>query len=156
LVPFSQPYVFLIFLVTLWSLVSFIIGTISGWNALSKRFSCPRGAFHGETWSFRTARMRFFTRYGNSLTFGADETGLYMSIFPIFRFGHPPLLIPWAEVAVVPGERGLIFKQLTLRLGRQEAIPLRISASLVERLQQAAGTGWSATSLVSGTSTRAP
>jgi hypothetical protein len=147
LLPFAQPYVFLVFMVAFWMLVSYVIGAISGWNALSKRFACPKGAFHGETWSFRRARMRFLTRYGNCLTFGADESGLYMSILPFFRVGHPPLLIPWAEVAVAPGDTGLLFKQRTLRLGRQEAIPLRISASLAASLQQAAGAGWSAASV---------
>jgi len=143
----THPFVLVIFFFALWVFVSFIIGTISGWQALSRRFSCPKGVFHGGTWSFRRARMRFLTNYGNCLNFGADESGLYMSIFPLLRVGHPALLIPWAEITVVPGERGFIFKQRTLRLGRQEAIPLRISASLMTHLQQAAGPGWSAASI---------
>jgi hypothetical protein len=143
----NQPFLFVIFFAVLWALVCFIIAAVTGWRALSRRFSCPKGTFHGETWSFRSARMRFLSHYGNCLTFGADESGLYMSVFPIFRVGHPPLLIPWAEVAVAPADTGLIFKQRTLRLGRQEAIPISISASLVSHLQQAAGTGWSAASI---------
>jgi hypothetical protein len=142
----NQPYMFLVFFVALWTFVCFIIGLASGWRLLSKRFSCPKGSFHGETWSFRRARMRFFANYGNCLNFGADQSGLYMSIFPIFRVGHPPLLIPWSEITVVPGETGLVFKQRTLRLGRQEAVSIRISASLMEHLRQAAGANWSAAS----------
>jgi len=140
----TQPYIFVILFVALFTFVSFIIGTISGWRLLSKRFSCPKSTFHGETWSFRRARMRFFANYGNCIDFGADQSGLYMSIFPILRVGHPPLLIPWSEITVVPGETGLVFKQRTLRLGRQEAVSLRISAALMDHLHQAAGTGWSA------------
>jgi hypothetical protein len=142
----NQPYIFPIFFVAFWVFVCFIIGLVSGWRLLSKRFSCPKGLFHGQTWSFRRARMRLLANYGNCLNFGADESGLYMSIFPIFRVGHPPLLIPWSEITVVPGETGLVFKQRNLRLGRQEAVSLRISASLMEHLRQAAGTGWPAAS----------
>jgi len=143
----TRPYFFALFFCAVWALACFVIGLISGWNVLSNRFSFSKGTFHGETWPFRSARMRFLAHYGNCLSIGADESGLYMSVFPIFRIGHPPLLIPWAEIAVLPGETGLIFKQRTLHLGRQEVIPLRISASLAETLQRAAGKGWSVASV---------
>jgi hypothetical protein len=38
--------------------------------------------------------MRFYVHFGNCLTTGADQSGLYLTVFPIFRIGHPPLLIP--------------------------------------------------------------
>jgi hypothetical protein len=86
--------------------------------------------------------MRFYVHFGNCLTVGADESGLYLAVFPIFRIAHPPLLVPWPEVAVISGKSGLIFKKRELRLGRQESIPLRISASLAESLREAAGDAW--------------
>jgi hypothetical protein len=143
----ARPYYFAIFFFALWALVSFIISMASGWNVLSRRFYCAKGTFRGETRTFQSARMGFLTNYGSCLSIGADQSGLYMSIFPIFRLGHPPLLIPWGEITVLPGETGLIFKQRTFSLGRQEAISLRISASLVETLQQAAGKGWPVVSI---------
>jgi hypothetical protein len=145
--PGLYVYFFPILFCAFWVLICFIVGLVSGWTVLSKRFRCPKGAFHGETWWFQSARMRFRARYGNCLTIGADESGLYMSVLSIFRSGHAPLLIPWAEIAVVPGETGLIFKQRTFHLGRQESIPLCISVSLAAKLQQTAGSGWSATSV---------
>jgi hypothetical protein len=86
--------------------------------------------------------MRFYSHYGNILTFGANSSGLYMSIFALFRAGHPPLLIPWSEIKVIQGESGFLLKRRRLILGREESIPLSISQSLTEHLKRAAGPAW--------------
>lgn len=129
------------FFVGIWVLTTYVLGLLSGWSLLSKRFRY-QGVYYGETWPFRSARMRTLVHFGNALTMGADETGLYMAVFPLFRFGNPPLLIPWSEISVVPGERGFIFKKRLLLLGRQETISLSISSSFAKVLKEAAGRGW--------------
>lgn len=138
---FNHPLFFALFFVTQGGLAFYILALIGGWNRLSKRFRF-RGTFYGETWPFRSARMRNLIRFGCALTMGADESGLYMAVFPLFRICHPPLLIPWSEVSIISGERGLIFKKRLLLLGRQEAISLSISSSLAESLKEAAGKAW--------------
>lgn len=138
---FNHPPYFFLFFLVMWALTLYALGMISGWVILSKRFRF-KGSFYGETWPFRSARMRFYLHYGNCLSVGADESGLYLAILPFFRFGHPPLLIPWSEVRVMSGESGLISKKRELRLGQQESIPLRLSASLTETLRQQAGKAW--------------
>ena len=138
---FNHPPFFFVFFATLWASVLYLLAMVSGWNALSKRFRF-KGRFYGGTWPFRSARMRFYVHFGNCLTTGADQSGLYLTVFPIFRIGHPPLLIPRSEVVVISGETGLIFKKRELRLGRHESIPLRISSSLFETLRQSAGEAW--------------
>jgi len=71
----TQPYFFALFFCTVWALACFVIGLISGWNVLSNRFSFSKGTLHGETWPFRSARMRFLAHYGNCLSIGADGRG---------------------------------------------------------------------------------
>ena len=137
----KHPPFFLVIFVAMWASMLYLISAVSGWNALSKRFRL-QGRFYGETRPFRSARLRFYVHFGNCLDVGADESGLYLAVLPIFRFGHPPLLIPWPEVSVISGETGFIFKKRELRLGRQESIPLRISASLAEDLRTLAGDSW--------------
>jgi hypothetical protein len=136
---FKHPPLVFMFFGALAALSSYVSAVVSGWSALSKRFQFT-GQFHGQSWPLRIARMRFFARYW--LTVGAEESGLYLSVFSLFRIAHPPLLIPWSEVTVMPGYIDLIFKKRELRLGRQESIPLRISASLFERLRSSAGGAW--------------
>jgi len=137
----NHPPLIFLFFVAMWALTLYVLGVISGWEVLSKRFRF-KGMFYGETWLFRSGRMRFYVYYGNCLSVGADESGLYLAVFPIFRIGHAPLLIPWSEVSVMSGDKGLIFKKRELRLGHQESIPLRISASLAETLRRSAGEAW--------------
>ena len=138
----SHPSLFIVYFAALWCFVTFLIAMISGWHTLASRFRSTDD-FNGETWTFRTAYMRFFSHYGTILTFGADSSGLYMSIFPAFRIGHPPLLIPWSEITVIRGESGIpLFKRRKFLLGREESIPLSISVSLAESLQKAAGQSW--------------
>jgi hypothetical protein len=138
---FNHPPFFFVFFAIMWISILYLLAIVSGWNALSRRFRL-QGRFYGESWPFRSARMRFYVHFGNCLTVGADKSGLYLAVFPIFRPGLPPLLIPWSEVVVISGETGLIFKKRELRLGREESIPLRISSSLVETLRQWAGEAW--------------
>jgi hypothetical protein len=81
--------------VALWVLVSAVISYIGGWNTLAKRFRF-RMPFLGEKWGGQSGRMRWIAGYGNCLTLGCNPQGLYLAIMPLFRFRHPPLLIPSA------------------------------------------------------------
>jgi hypothetical protein len=139
---FTNPIFFVLYFIVLWTLVSYVIGQLSGWVSLSRRFR-DRGTFYSYQWPFQSVRMRtLWGTYSNCANFGADEAGLYMAVFPIFRIGHPPLFIPWAEIQVVSGNLGLIFKKRKLLLGRHELIPLVVSVSLAEKLKEAAGQAW--------------
>src|ERR1700737_4025492 len=103
---FHHPPFFVLLFVGTWALTLHVLGIISGWALLAKRFRST-GMLCGYSWPFRSARMRFLVQYRNCLSVGADESGLYVAVFPLFRFGHPPLLIPWSEVSVISGERGI-------------------------------------------------
>ena len=139
---FTNPLFFVIYFIALWALVSYLVGLLSGWIALSRRFR-DSGAFYSYQWPFQSVRMRtLWGNYNNCASFGADEAGLYMAVFPLFRIGHPPLFIPWSEIRVLSGNRGLIFKKRKLLLGRHELIPLLVSVSLTEKLKEAAGQVW--------------
>lgn len=138
---FNHPPFLVLFAAVYCVITFYALGRLDGWLILSKRFRF-KGTYYGEVWPFRSGRMRFYVRFGNCLSVGADESGLYLAMFPLFRLYHPPLLIPWSEVSVISGERGLIFKTRELRLGREESVPLRISTGLVETLRQSAGGAW--------------
>lgn len=86
--------------------------------------------------------MRFGARYNNGLTVGADNTGLFIVPFVLFRIGHPALLIPWTEISVARTTQLFIFKYVDLHLGREENVPFRIRPSLASKIQAAAGAAW--------------
>jgi hypothetical protein len=139
---FNHPPFFVLYFIALWALVNYILGQLSGWAVLSRRFR-DSGAFYSYQWSFQSIRMRtIWGNYSNCVNFGADEVGLYMGVFPLFRIGHPPLFITWSEIQVLGGNRGWIFKKRKLLLGRHELIPLVVSLSLAEKLKEASGKAW--------------
>jgi hypothetical protein len=142
----AHPSIFILGFPLFWCLTTFLIGAFSGWLILARKFRAEND-FAGEKFCFSSAYMRFFSHYGNILTFGANSSGLYMSIFALFRAGHPPLLIPWSEIKVIQGESSFLLKRRRLVLGREESIPLSISHSLTEHLKRAAGPAWPIESL---------
>ena len=79
----------------------------------------------------QSGQMRWRVNYNNVLTIGVSEEGLYLACMFLFRFMHPPMLIPWDEIKVRRSE-GWIYKYLTFTMGREKAIPLRIRATVAE------------------------
>jgi hypothetical protein len=137
----KYPLAFVPFFIFLWCGVLFLIAVFSGWMTLSRRFRLT-SAFTGPTWEFRSARMRWTSHYGNCLSIGADTAGLKLSVLFLFRPGHPPLFVPWAEISVARRRNFLFIRQVKLLLGREEQIPFVISGRLADGIQAAAGAHW--------------
>src|SRR5690348_17350056 len=87
-------FIFSLYFVTFWLAVCAIISFVGGWSALARRFRL-RQPFVGSQWSGQSGHMRWIASYGNCLTLGCNPGGLHLSIMLLFRFRHPPLLIPW-------------------------------------------------------------
>lgn len=128
------------YFVVLWLLVSAVISFIGGWMTLAKRFRL-RKPFLGPRWSGQSGQMRWIAGYGNCLTVGCDCEGLYLATMPLFRFGHPPLLVPWSEVTVTQ-RRILFFRYVRFSLGHQLSIPLYLRWKLAEKLRLNAADRW--------------
>lgn len=71
--------------------------------------------------------------YNGSFTPGADHTGLFVAVWPIFRICHPPLLVPWSEIQVSVEKRRWLAVVL-LTFARVPSARMRISFRLAERL----------------------
>ena len=135
------PIFFPFFFLGLWIFVTYWIALTSGWRLLAKRFRF-QGVFTGAKWSMQSARMRMTAHYSGALTVGADNTGLFIVPFFLFRAWHPPLFIPWVEITATAKTQLYFFKVVELRLGRSEEIPFRINARLAAEVEAAAGPAW--------------
>ncbi len=84
----------------------------SGWNRLAHNYRLRgRRRGNGQRWTFLNARMGRrksdtlfevplpLCPFRNCVNIGANENGLYISLFAIFRPFHPPLLIPWEHIS---------------------------------------------------------
>ena len=76
-----------------------VIARLSGWIALAQRYRL-NGRFDGTCWYFQHAQFRWSMNYSGALTIGVNGDGLYLSIWPMFRPGHPRLFIPWSETTI--------------------------------------------------------
>jgi hypothetical protein len=128
------------YFLAIWLLVSAVIAFIGGWATLAKRFRLNT-PFVGQRWAGQSGQMRWIAGYGNCLTVGCSSEGLYLAMMPLFRFRHPPLLVPWNEVGVAR-RRILFFRFVRFSLGHELGIPLYLRWTLAEKIKQAAGDRW--------------
>lgn len=142
----ETPYGFVIFFVSLWCFVCFLVSLFSGWHRLTGRFQ-KQSEPYGETKSagpfFYGVKMRFRTNYRNVIRITAAEDAVYLSMLFLFRIGHPPLRVPWKEIQF-KRTKFLWLKYVVLMIGERERIPMRISErmavklGLLERMAQGA------------------
>lgn len=107
-----------------WSGVVALIGLVSGWTALGREYRArtPVGGVG-------VAVMRMgWARYKNVARIEAGPEGLGIDVFVLFRPGHPPLRIPWSDVAFVGRGRHLFWSYVELRVGRSK-VRLLVSES---------------------------
>jgi hypothetical protein len=138
--PYAFVAIFPIYFLCLWLLVGATISLVGGWFSLAKVYRTP-GPFNGAKWRMQSGQMRSLANYNNVLTLGVNQQGLYLASMFLFRFMHPPLLVPWSEMKV-RRKTGWVFEYVILTMGRDLGIPLRIRAKLAAKLRESAGTYW--------------
>jgi hypothetical protein len=138
--PFAFLAIFPIYFLWLWLLVGATISVIGGWFSLAKVYR-TQVAFDGTKWRMQSGQMRWLANYNKVLTIGVSQQGLYLASMFLFRFMHPPLLVPWSEIKV-RRKTGWVFEYVILTMGHDLAIPLRIRAKLAAKLRESAGTNW--------------
>jgi hypothetical protein len=132
--------VFPIYFLCLWFLVAATISFIGGWFSLAKVYR-TRVPFNGAKWRMQSGQMRWLANYHNVLTLGVSPQGLYLASMFLFRFMHPPLLVPWSEIRV-RRKKGWVFEYVIFTMGQELAIPLQIRGKLAAKLRESAGNCW--------------
>jgi hypothetical protein len=129
-------FLFPFLVIALWILVTSVVGIMSGWHALARRFRTDSKTY-GETRTagpfFYSVYMRFWGHYSSVIRMTAAQDALYLSVLFLFRAGHPPLRFPWSEIRF--GETTSFWKTyIELTLGNEEQIPMRISRRMARKL----------------------
>ena len=87
---------FLVIFPTFWCFVVWLISLIGGWRRLAQVYRTS------ETPGGRLLFTRFvlvgIASYRNTVTLHITPAGLHLAVMPLFRAGHPPLLIPWTAL----------------------------------------------------------
>ena len=132
--------IFPIYFLCLWFLVAATISFVGGWFSLAKLYR-TRVPFNGAKWRMQSGQMRWLANYNNVLTLGASPEGLYLASMFLFRFMHPPLLVPWSAIKV-RRKKGWVFEYVIFTMGHELAISLRIREKLGAKLRESAGNCW--------------
>jgi len=113
-----------------WSAICWLIGLMSGWRALARRYSTT--AQEPSVWEW-TSGMVGLMSYRYTLAVGAAAEGLDLRVMSLFRPGHAPLRIPWDAVVF---ERTGLFGQAKVRLGGPRGPTLTIPGALWRRIEE--------------------
>ena len=125
------PYFFPALFVGIWLLVMFLLSRLGGWHRLAYRYRLS-STFSGKVWRFQSGRFNW-AAYNNCLSVGANGKGLYLAPLFLFRFGHPPLLIPWGDITVEK-KKFLAWTYSDLLFPGVPGVRLRISGRLWRRI----------------------
>lgn len=120
--------VFLLAFTVFWFLIIALLARLGGWDNLASQYSAsstPASRIH----SFQSGRFGI-VNYSNCLGISCGASGLYLSVLLPFRFHHPPLQIPWADIRITDSQAGLFGTTARLEIGDVAvSIPARFLAS---------------------------
>ena len=127
---------FPLFFAAVWSLASIVISWGAGWRSLAKQFKTtekPYGDVRSAGPWFYSVYFRFWAHYSSVIRMESTHNALYLSVFFLFRIGHPPLRIPWEEIQF-SRTKWFWRRYIVLTLGHEEQIPMRISVRMARNL----------------------
>jgi hypothetical protein len=130
-VPLTIPVALSPFLfVGMWCAISYLLSAMGGWRRLAESF-LARDEPCGRHFFMRSGKVGL-VNYGNCLTIYTAPRGFYLSVWPPFRLGHPPLFIPWDAVRNPTTRRFLWFERVAFDVGSPSVATLELSKKIFE------------------------
>jgi len=133
------PFVaFILFWFFMWASISAVLSHLGGWAALAKSYLdiYPPKIYR---WTWVNGRFRVFVNYSNCLKIDADEKGMHLAIVYMFKFMHPPLLIPWTDIREIKyGSYWFFWTELQLMLGDSDQVPIALYGSVAKEFRDIA------------------
>jgi hypothetical protein len=117
--------------VAVWFGSMHLIALVGGWRDLARVYGAERPMEFARQWRNKYGRMRYATGYNGCLDIGANSMGMQLSLWKMFRPGHPPLFIPWEDLSTTP-ERGLFMEFIVFTFRRAPGVTLRLRRDLAE------------------------
>ncbi len=112
----------------LWSGITYMISHFSGWHHLAtlyRTLPLKEGFYTGVY-----GRIGF-ANYNGVLRLGFSEKGMYLHVMPLFKLGHPPLLLPWTALKDVRREAFLFGEYVKCKVaGVTIALPSKYFGTL--------------------------
>lgn len=133
----SLPIFIITVFIAHWCAVVWFISRYTGWARLAKAYPQAQ-PFRGKKHHFGCLKMKGMGGYNNCVVYGADDQGIHLSMWPVFRIGHPAMLLPWQEMKAqrVPA-RGESWSKILLA-GEPEIL-VTMPPGMVDKLKAQSG-----------------
>lgn len=121
-------------LVAWFSVLGLLMGTLGPWRTLAvahRATRAPEAPVLGRQYA-----MFGRVRYNGVLRFAYEPEGLHVSIIPLWRLGHPPLLLPWSAFRTI---RRKDKKPGALAVEVEPGVALELSARHEDELRKRTG-----------------
>ncbi|WP_420129619.1 hypothetical protein [Longimicrobium sp.] len=114
---------FPLFFVGLWLFVVSLLAVTGGWRGLAARFPAPpdpprwvADRFASVSADLINGASRAPVRYNRCVAMYLTDDGVYLRTWLIFRFMHPPLLIPWDAIEGCEEKRFFLSRAIIVHL----------------------------------------
>ena len=108
-----------------------ILRYVTGWATLARFYRNTR-PYTGPSMAFRSATLNW-AAFNNCLILGADNTGLYVSVFFPLTLAFPPLLIPWSDISATP-KQGIFVPVIALQFAQVPSVSWSVTENLGREL----------------------
>lgn len=123
-----------------WSVIVYLIARVGGWGSMAEAYPY-REPLSAQCYAMQGAILRYTMSYRNVVKICADEEGVYFSVLFLFRPGHAPFFVPWAEISGTK-KQFFLFPVVDLRFQRTTNLPFRIYKRMADRLVEVANGRW--------------
>lgn len=120
-------------IVGMFAFISMVISA-AGWQTLTSVYD-DRDLSASETWLAPFVSFGWLSQYRGVVRIETDPIGVRFSVLWLFKAGHRPFVVPWAEVTVEDAAGW--YQKVTFMQAPNK--PLRMNRGSVERMETAAG-----------------
>jgi hypothetical protein len=139
--PFLIPLAFAAW----WCFIMWVVSRLCGWHALARHYRAEN-RFHGKHRRFSSVKVGS-GNYSGCVTLGANSDGLSLAVMVLFRVGHPPLFIPWADLKPRIKKMWIFGEWLEFEVKRTPHVKLSFAMAVAKKLAADANHAWDATGL---------
>jgi len=134
------PFVFPVFFAVMWLGITTLLGLLSGWYALMRKFpDRPEPALLKLTW--QSGSMGLGVSLRSLLTLSACRTGLRVQMLRAFGPFCRPFFVPWEQISIVR-TKSFFMPVARLSFGKPSAGRLTIARHVADKLAAGAGIAW--------------
>jgi hypothetical protein len=131
---------FLFLFTSFWLFVSTILSFSGGWYFIAKSYPVEE-IYKGDKLYFQYMQIGLVP-YKNCLTVGANKSGLYLEVSPIFSFAHSPVAIPWSDISMRKVVTVPFSPDVELKLSKVPWASIKIYQSQKDWMKLQAGDSW--------------